>query len=1049
MDMKSVKLNRAFSHIHSNTRFKYSHLKYTCFKESGFVFFPFIVSVCCFLLVLFSLFWIQQIELKTLEQSRQVVAQKRINDIATFISSSMKVRLNLTNSLSAFVQKNKSFSHQDYQQFTGLLLNGLSGVISLQLAPNGIVTYITDPQKNKKTLGHNLLTDPNRRELALKSIQENRFIITGPVDLIQGGEAIIARQPIFLPFSHNQQSSFWGFAIVIIDLPALLKDTLILNLQKDYQVAIRGRHGLGAQGELFFGEQLVFDKAIAKASILLPNAQWQLAVLEKRNEPLNGFFESKLYWFLSALIAVIVGLISYSISDRPRKQQQNINEATTALRNEVKYRKLVEEKLQLSSRVFSDTHEGIIITDANQNIIDVNPAFTKITGYCRKEIIGKKPTLLKSGKQTAMFYAEMWQVIKDHGFWQGEIWNKDKQGNLYAELLIISSLTNDNNEVTHYVGVFSDITRSKRQQDQLKRMVHYDILTNLPNRALFVDRFQQSIAHSERTGNQLAVCFLDLDNFKPINDNYGHDIGDRILIEVAKRITQCIREEDTVSRQGGDEFAILLNDIKSASQYECTMNRIHNTLAQPYIIDNIKHNITASSGVTLYPSDKGDIDTLLRHADHAMYQSKLSGKNRSQLYSPDSDLLIIQKNLQLEEIQQALTNDEFQLYYQPKVNMVTGNVFGVEALIRWIHPDKGVIPPLDFLPLIDGTHLEVKVGEWVINKAINQLNIWHQQNIMLEVSVNISSNHLLSTSFIEVLEQCLTQFKAINPKKLQLEILESSALGDIDTINQIIKQCQNRLGVSFALDDFGTGYSSLTHLRSLPVNMIKIDQSFVRDMLEDPSDYSIIEGVIALTQSFNRHVIAEGVETTNHGLMLMLLGCEHAQGYAIAKPMPISTLTLWLSIQTPNQQWLDCGNQQRNNKEKSLAIFIMICELWKDKFKQKLLSPYNPVIFWPILDSETCQCSSWIRRNKQEQLFKKECLQQLENIHEQLHNIANKIYITFQQGGQQIDGSGKQHSSQYSSEHRSQRSNAEVCHIANQDFDLTYQALLNAVTLCK
>tara|TARA_R110001592_G_scaffold281911_1_gene549526 strand:- start:18503 stop:22108 length:3606 start_codon:yes stop_codon:yes gene_type:complete len=686
--------------------------------------------------------------------------------------------------------------------------------------------------------------------------------------------------------------------------------------------------------------------------------------------------------------------LSISLTNKVSEQPQTL----IVVAQDISQRKKDQEKLQLSARVFSDTHEGIIIIDAQQLIVDVNPAFFQITGYKREEVIGKSPSFLSSGKQSPQFYTQMWKSITEHGYWQGEIWNKTKQGELYAELLNISSLTNAHDQVTHYIAVFSDITSIKQQQDELNLMAYYDVLTKLPNRALFIDRFHQSIAHSIRTGHQLAVCFFDLDDFKPVNDNYGHEAGDHLLIEVAERITGCIREEDTVSRQGGDEFAILLNDIDSASQYEGTIKRIHQALARPYCIDNVQHHITASSGVTLYPSDNGDIDTLLRHADQAMYQSKLAGKDRSQLYNPDSDQRIIQHNLQLDEIELALANHEFKLYYQPKVNMVTGEVIGVEALIRWFHPEKGFNPPLEFLPYIDGTPLESRVGEWLINEAIQQLDDWQQQGIKLEISINISSNHLLSPSFLVVLEKCLAEHPAINAQYLQLEILESSTLGDLNTITQIIKTCQNRLGVSFALDDFGTGYSSLTHLRSLPVDMIKIDQSFVIDMLDDPSDYSIIDGVISLSKSFNLNVIAEGVETTNHGLLLILMGCEQAQGYAIAKPMPASVLGQWLSDYIPNQHWLVCGKKYRNNEEKSLEIFRLITTQWKEKLKRNVLSAPDNIKLWPILDNQRCHCRNWIHLKKQQQLFTEVDMQRLEQAHHKIHDIAYVIQGKYQAG---------------------------------------------------
>ena len=672
--------------------------------------------------------------------------------------------------------------------------------------------------------------------------------------------------------------------------------------------------------------------------------------------------------------------------------------AFVAIIIDITERKKSEENLRLLSRVFRDTQEGIIITDTDQLIIDANPAFSNITGYSLEDVIGKNPRVLSSGKHDPQFYKEMRQSITEHGHWQGEVWNRTKQGELYAELLTISSLINDHGEVTHYVGVFTDITNSKQQQEKLSLIAHYDVLTNLPNRALFVDRFHQAIAHSRRTEHQLAVCFLDLDDFKPVNDNYGHEAGDKLLIEVARRITACIREEDTVSRQGGDEFAILLNDIESSSQCESTMVRLHQSLAEPYIIDDVQHAVTASSGITFYPSDSGDIDTLLRHADQAMYQAKLEGKHRYQLFNPDSDQRTIEKHHHLEEIEQALVNNEFQLYYQPKVNMVTGDVFGAEALIRWIHPEKGLIPPLDFLPLIGDTPLDISVGEWVIGEALQQLDSWQRQGIKLEVSVNISSNHLLSSSFVENLEAHLAKYPSIDPRSLQIEILESSALGDIHAINHIIKTCQNQLGVSFSLDDFGTGYSSLTHLRSLPVTTIKIDQSFIRDMLDDPDDYTIIEGVIGLAKSFNRKVIAEGVETTAHGEMLLLMGCEQAQGYAIAKPIPATAFSQWLNNYSPNKDWLLCGNKHRSQKENSLKIFRMISQQWRDVFIDNIMSSPNEVTHWPILDTKHCPCGKWIGREEQGQLFEVEGLQRLGRAHDEVHMIAHAIQSKYQEG---------------------------------------------------
>ena len=572
-------------------------------------------------------------------------------------------------------------------------------------------------------------------------------------------------------------------------------------------------------------------------------------------------------------------------------------------------RREAEVKHNLASRIFNEAHEGIMITSSDGTIIDVNPTFTTITGYSREEALGNNPRMLNSGKQSSEFYADMWQSISELGYWQGELWNSKKDGTNFAEMLTISSLKDADSYATNYICLFSDITKSKQQQEKMELMAHYDVLTKLPNRLLFADRFQQAVAHSKRTDTLVAICFLDLDNFKPVNDNYGHEMGDHLLIEVAKRIKSQIRGEDTVSRQGGDEFTMLLTDVASFSECEQTLKRICNVVAQPFVINEQSFEISASIGVTLYPNDEADLDTLLRHADQAMYQAKLAGKNRVTLFNAEEDLKLIEKNHRLDEIQNALVNNEFRLYYQPKVNMRTGEVFGVEALIRWLHPEEGLISPLDFLPVIDGTNLEIQVGNWVLNQALQQLSEWNKHGIKLEISINIASHQLLSSPFLDGLDSALAAHPDVESRYLQLEVLESSALGDLDTIRTIIVTCQDTFGVHVALDDFGTGYSSLTHMRKLPANIIKIDQSFVRDMLSDPDDYAIIKGVIGLANAFNRQIIAEGVETSDHGLMLLKMGCELAQGYGISRPMPAEDLPAWLKIYQANDEWIALGNE--------------------------------------------------------------------------------------------------------------------------------------------
>lgn len=661
-------------------------------------------------------------------------------------------------------------------------------------------------------------------------------------------------------------------------------------------------------------------------------------------------------------------------------------------------RKKAEEKIRLSSRIFNETHEGIIVTDVHGIISDVNPAFTTITGYSRDEIIGRNPRVLNSGRHPPEFYVDMWQSLTVNGHWQGEVWNRKKNGNLYAELLSLSKILDDSGNLLHYVGLFTDITQSKQQQEKLELMAHYDVLTKLPNRVLFADRYTQAVAHSKRTETMLALCFIDLDNFKPVNDTYGHDIGDRLLIEVAERIQLHIRQEDTVSRQGGDEFILLLGNVKSVTESAQLLERILHSIAQPYLIEKHAIEISASAGMTLYPLDDADIDTLIRHADQAMYQAKLAGRNGFQLFNADEDKKNILKLHRLQEIEYALKNDQLSLYYQPKVNMKTGEVFGVEALIRWIHPDKGIIPPLEFLPIITGTVLELRIGDWVVDQALKQLDQWQKAGIHLEVSVNISSHHLQSEQFIDNLDASLANYPDIDSKNLQIEILESSVLSDLSTISSIISTCIETLGIQVALDDFGTGYSSLAHLRNLPADTLKIDQSFVRDILDDPNDYSIIDGVIGLADAFDRKIIAEGVETTEHGLMLLLIGCEQAQGYGIARPMPANDILAWLSNYTPNQQWLACDIKSMSFTDIKMEEFRLGAEWWFKLFEKNIQSLPEKVDRWPIMNRNKCHHGVWIKRSRNETLFSKISIDRLDDAHDKMHQIAEELLTKYQLG---------------------------------------------------
>ena len=594
-----------------------------------------------------------------------------------------------------------------------------------------------------------------------------------------------------------------------------------------------------------------------------------------------------------------VGEYSYA----PIREPEGTITGSVITAHDITERKKMQDKLNLAASVYTHASEGIIITDAAGVIIDINDAFSHITGYQRAEVLGKNPRMLNSGRQEKDFYDCMWRNLTEKGLWYGEIWNRRKNGQIYAEMLNISALRNAQGAITQYVGLFHDITALKEHEKQLEHMAHYDTLTSLPNRVLLADRLEQAMLRAQRCGLPLAVAFLDLDGFKAINDRHGHDVGDLLLISLANRMKGALREGDTLSRIGGDEFVALLLDIGNVEASKPTLTRLLASAAQPVHIGELALQVSASLGVTFYPqADYIGADQMLRQADQAMYQAKLAGKNRFHLFDAAQDRNARGFHESVERIRSALYNREFTLYYQPKVNMRTGCVVGAEALIRWLHPEKGLLLPAEFLPVIENNPLAIELGEWVIDAALTQIGRWAACGLAMPVSVNIGARQLQQAEFVERLRALLAAHPKVNPQDLALEVLETSALGDLLRASQVIAECR-KLGVLFALDDFGTGYSSLTYLKRLPVRQLKIDQSFVCDMLNDPDELSIMEGVLSLSIAFRREVIAEGVESAVQGAMLLQLGCDLAQGYGIAQPMPAAEFPAWLSSWIPDPSW--------------------------------------------------------------------------------------------------------------------------------------------------
>lgn len=561
-------------------------------------------------------------------------------------------------------------------------------------------------------------------------------------------------------------------------------------------------------------------------------------------------------------------------------------------------------QLEMAASVFTHANEGIVLTDENFLIVDVNDEFQFITRTNIDEVLGKKPSLLESDKHSEDFYSDLFDELLSKGHWYGEIWSRRKTGELFLSFLTITRVNHPHDNTLHYVWMFNDITLEKQYQKRLQNSAHYDSLTNLPNRFLLSDRIQQAMKETKRNQHVLAIVFIDLDGFKNINDTFGHDMGDYLLINIAKDMKAVLRATDTVARIGGDEFVAVICGLHNADEAEPIINKLLTAIAAPVKKADQTLKVSGSLGVTYFPQENNlDGEQLIRQADQAMYQAKQSGKNTYHVFDIEKDAYNRDLIRSLNNIEQALQNDEFVLHYQPKVSLRSNEVIGVEALIRWNHPTKGLLYPGDFLSCVENTQLSIKMSEWVINKALVQIETWRNQGIMLPVSINIGATELQKPNFVEWVTGLLEHHTTVAKNMIEFEVLETSALEDVLSVKELIQSCKE-IGIPFALDDFGTGFASLSYLKRLPIETIKIDQSFIRNMFDDPEDITLLEGLIGLTKSLNRKVVAEGIETEEHGSMLAELGCNYGQGYFIAKPMAPDLMLKWLEEWRLPYSWL-------------------------------------------------------------------------------------------------------------------------------------------------
>lgn len=552
-------------------------------------------------------------------------------------------------------------------------------------------------------------------------------------------------------------------------------------------------------------------------------------------------------------------------------------------------RKRTEAELRVAATAF-EAQEGMMVTNAHREILRVNQAFTRISGFEDYEVIGRQPTMFSSGWHDNAFYKEMNETLLDQGSWEGEIWNRRKNGEVYPQWLHITAVTDDTGAVSHYVSTVTDITQRKAAEDQIRQLAFYDPLTGLPNRRMLLDRLRHALASSARSGACGALLFIDLDHFKTLNDTLGHDKGDLLLQQVAQRLIDTVREEDTVARLGGDEYVVMLEGLDgawdaAASQATLVGEKIITTLNRPYNLAGHEFHSTPSMGLTLYSGHEVGVDELLKQADLAMYQAKSAGRNGMQFFDPQMQAAVTRRAELEADIRQGILQGQFALHYQPQVDL-QGHVLGAEALLRWKHPVRGFVSPAEFIPVAEESGHILNLGSWVLDTACAQLVEWAQNPATegLTLAVNVSSRQFRQQDFADYILGLL-DYTGANPKRLKLELTESLLADNLDDVITKMSALRAR-GVGFSLDDFGTGYSSLSYLKRLPLDQLKIDQSFVQDVLTDPNDAAIVQTIVALGRTLGMAVIAEGVETQAQQRFLFDNGCTMYQGYLFSRPLP-------------------------------------------------------------------------------------------------------------------------------------------------------------------
>ena len=767
------------------------------------------------------------------------------------------------------------------------------------------VTYIVPAIGNERAFGFDISSNPQIASIITQAIDTGMAMASGSVHLIQDDSqhpGIVVYSPVYRKNSPTanvleRRQAFLGFVASVFRVDTDIATIFNQLGNKEIQLLLE----IYDSGQLIYSnlpadyhQNLRFGKLSKIQNLDFADRNWQLHVL-----PSADFFHQQQSalsgWLLLGgfLLCGFTGFGLLLLTGRTARVEelvavrtQDLSLSNQALNQEIILRRQHENELRVAATTF-ESHEAIVVTDANGNILRVNKAFTKITGYPAQEVIGQNPRILSSGYHDQDFYQEMYESLEKNNHWKGEIWNRRKDGEVFPELLTVTGVRDENNKLTHYVAIFSDVSAQKAAEQKIHHLAFFDPLTNLPNRRLLLDRLQQEIAAAKRQKSYGALLFLDLDHFKNLNDSRGHQVGDELLIQVAQRLKSIIRNEDTACRLGGDEFIVMVpgrfSSLQQATNHVAMLaEKILLAINQPFVVQGSEHHFSTSIGVTLYPETVDQPEDIIQQADTAMYRAKENGRNSISFYHPRMQEAADRRLTLEKEMRQALQENQFLLHYQPQVNE-QHQLVSAEALIRWQHPSKGMISPVEFIPLAEDTQLILPIGAWVINEACRQIKAWDKAGKLIDhVAVNVSSRQFRQKNFVQQVRQALLD-AGVSAKRLIIELTEGCVIEDIDDTIAKMHALQV-MGVGISIDDFGIGYSSLSYLKSLPLSQLKIDQSFVRH-IEDPNAAVIVETIIMMAKSLGLNVIAEGVETQAQIEFLKAKGCLFFQGYYFSKPV--------------------------------------------------------------------------------------------------------------------------------------------------------------------